>query len=1197
MKKTILMGVLLYAATTIYAQSNDLELPEVIPPSPTVAGLMKFEEVPVSNYTGQPNVSIPLFQKQTVSGFSLPLTLSYNPSGIRVDERSGWLGNGWSISGEAVVSRTVMDIADEADYIDNDGNKLKGIYHNGYFDLSWNFLQNGQIDYLANETVRPIQTYLWNASNKGSSKIDGDYDNDLDIYQVSLFGASARFVIVKNGTLLEPKMLSNDSNLKVTLNYNSTTFVISSFEIQDTNGLKYILSETEQSTSQTATATKTINNVTIQGTNLSFSENQYTSAWKIKEVKNVNNLVLATFNYANVQEVFTAPQSIKENILQSYTNISTDVMAGITPSLDALFHDAGVNDDRLPIINYNNSIALPKWSKSITNLTIDTKKLSTIVFHDGSELIFTLSAGNHPEYTSSGKLLSSVKMEDAFDNVIKEVVFNYTTTANNKTFLTSYQEKFSLTDILNYTLEYDRKELLPEFGSLEKDLWGYYKPDESNVNPVHQTTYTSDKDDVMVGVLKRMHYPTGGVKEFTYEPHEFAHMGSRAFTDAEIKKYNPENWILKNANDSFNNQNASNGYSTTTINFTIDEEQEIYVSSTFVSGDSTDAENASIRIETSGQSSNPYVNNIAIGKEAIFTIPAGNYTMNLFSLTIPGPNPVLNVDADIYYKNYQTNFDKRIYGGGIRIKNIKFLDNATATIPSKQINFAYKSTGNENIPNSNPIESSGVIDGFFTNIKEYSYTKNCVLALEGPGNGQQGVLTTNGVVMTITYKVREHMNSVYHTMTNGASVGYDRVIVSETGNGSSVFEYTSPSDFPTYGVNYGYPFLPEKSRTHMHGAITKQEVFNSEDTLLAETTFSYYPETIIDKAESLFIYDQNCAYLQYYGDIDDYIAHFPTSGREFMGNAQGADPGAYDNCITINNTAPVYYNFYSHIFGKYQLQQKVSKQYFTEGGNTIVNQQTETYEYNSNYLPSKTTLTKSNGEEVVSETYYSSDQLPTFTDVNNSTFLVTDSSYGFLNAQNKITTPVLALTYKKVGSTLELLSSIRNIFTNDNLALPSKIQTNKGELNALADLEDRIIYHSYYSNGNIQEVSKKDGTHVVYIWGYNETMPVAKIENATYAQVSSYVANIQTLSNSDDDRTQGTVGNEGALRSALNNLRTALPNAMITTITYDPLVGVTSMTDPRGNVVYYEYDAFNRLKLVKDKDGHIVSENQYNYKN
>ena len=65
----------------------------------------------------------------------------------------------------------------------------------------------------------------------------------------------------------------------------------------------------------------------------------------------------------------------------------------------------------------------------------------------------------------------------------------------------------------------------------------------------------------------------------------------------------------------------------------------------------------------------------------------------------------------------------------------------------------------------------------------------------------------------------------------------------------------------------------------------------------------------------------------------------------------------------------------------------------------------------------------------------------------------------------------------------------------------------------------------------------------------------------------------------------------------MNLLRDQLSNSMITTYTYDPLIGVTSITDPRGNVVYYDYDDFHRLQFVKDRDGNVVSKTEYNYKN
>lgn len=138
-----------------------------------------------------------------------------------------------------------------------------------------------------------------------------------------------------------------------------------------------------------------------------------------------------------------------------------------------------------------------------------------------------------------------------------------------------------------------------------------------------------------------------------------------------------------------------------------------------------------------------------------------------------------------------------------------------------------------------------------------------------------------------------------------------------------------------------------------------------------------------------------------------------------------------------------------------------------------------------------------------------------------------------------------------------------------------------------ARYNSKIVFLNFDNKGNILEQQKINDVKEVYLWGYNGQYPVAKVIGSDYTTVASYVSSSILNAPASDQ----------VLRTELNKIRTGLAGttAQVTTMTYAPQVGVTSETDPAGRITFYEYDVFNRLKVIKDYLGRILKQYSYEY--
>ena len=209
---------------------------------------------------------------------------------------------------------------------------------------------------------------------------------------------------------------------------------------------------------------------------------------------------------------------------------------------------------------------------------------------------------------------------------------------------------------------------------------------------------------------------------------------------------------------------------------------------------------------------------------------------------------------------------------------------------------------------------------------------------------------------------------------------------------------------------------------------------------------------------------------------------------------------------------------------------------------------------------------------------------------------------------------------------------------------PSSVSS--GTLNRDSRYVKMISFDQYDNINNLTQYTARNATPVSIAWRYNASLPVVKVTNATVNDIFyegfedgagngfyndakaghwSYNGNStvysKTLTGLDNGQyvlscwqksgdswtlytsTVTVSGNSITISQnsqlpggQIDEVRFYPVGALMTTYTYDPIIGMTSAMDPRGNVSYYEYDDFNRLRTIKDQNHNIVKAYCYNYK-
>ena len=447
--------------------------------------------------------------------------------------------------------------------------------------------------------------------------------------------------------------------------------------------------------------------------------------------------------------------------------------------------------------------------------------------------------------------------------------------------------------------------------------------------------------------------------------------------------------------------------------------------------------------------------------------------------------------------------------------------------PAHDRKYYYVRGYNNNTPLSS-LYSSGILDG--------TPTYTMVLANR---TGIDGQINENiSVTMLNSF-------GVYSYNSEGNYLGYDQVVEKNEDNSYTIHYFTSYG--PDYNGNSHWDVQPLASVGWLpsDNYYSISDLSNERGKLVASLNYN---------ANNVLVQSTVNTYRNDPARFNNYVRLI-----NFNGSYSGC--AAYDALVLATSNQKFIYNYY--------VTSTTVTNYDQNGKNPLAS--TTAYQYNSNNLVSNKTETNSRAETVTTTYKYPPD--------------MTDATSQAMTTAH-ILTPVMQATVMNTFGPVSM-KQVNYFTTSGGLFEPQ----NMVEQVAGNPSETRQSFYNYDSKGHLEEVSKTNDVHDVYLWGYFRQYPVAKITGSTLAAVMNVVSQTQidALTNTSSPT------NDASVRSYLQTLRTSLPNALVTTYTYLPLTGITSETDARGLTTFYQYDPFQRLQIITDNDGNVLKTFNYQY--